>query len=451
VLRQLSCALVCALLGVPASAQVGTGDIYGSVKDESGAVLPGASVTLSRPFTRSAISDARGHFRFLRVDAGTYRLTVSMTSFQTIERDVRVTTGENVTLPPFELGITAMEETLLVTAETPVVDPRRVGTQTTLDKAELVQVPNARDPWATLRTVPGVLVDRVNVGGTDNGQQALFFAKGAPSTENTWNIDGVQIDDMAAGGAAPTYFDYDFFEELAVSTGGNPVEVQTGGVGLNFVTRRGTNQWHGSVKGYLTHDDFQWSNIRGTELEDDPRLQREDGSFADRGNHVQQITDYGFDVGGPLIRDELFVYGLYGRQDIPLVRVNQERHKTLLETFTAKLNWQVSPSTSTSLFWFNGKKTINGRSGFAGLEQPDETIWDQGSAFSGFLPFGIQGMLKLEIDHVFSPSLILRANYTNYDNGFGIFARNGGPRRRTSSRASRAVRPRSNGARSCGR
>jgi hypothetical protein len=85
-----------------------------------------------------------------------------MSGFATVNREVVVTTGQNVNLS-FPLKVSTRAEEVTVTAETPVVDTKRVGTATTLTKEELAQVPQSRDPWAVLKTVPGVLVDRANV------------------------------------------------------------------------------------------------------------------------------------------------------------------------------------------------------------------------------------------------------------------------------------------------
>jgi hypothetical protein len=414
-------------LAVSAHAQIGGGNIYGEVHDESQAVLPGASVTLSGPFTRSTVSTAEGQYRFINVPSGEYTLTVSMDNFTTVSRQVVVTTGQNYTID-FELKVAAVEETLLVTAETPVVDTKRVGTMTTITKAEATRIPNSRDPWAILRTIPGVFVDRVNIGGNESGQQSAFQGKGTDDADATWNLDGVQIDDMAAAGATPTYFDYDVFEEMAVTTGGNDISVQTGGIGLNFVTKRGTNQFHGSVRGYLVHDDMQWSNIGGTELENDPRLTLPDGSLSDKADHIEQIADFGADIGGPFIKDKLFGYFSYGKQDIRLRRTNQSQDKTVLETWNAKLNWQISQNTHFSGFFFNGKKSKIGRaSGIFGFQEDALSLWDQGNQYENFMPLDIHGMLKFEVNHIFSPNFFMNVKYTNYDTGFELAARNSGP------------------------
>ena len=127
-----------------------------------------------------------------------------------------------------------------------------MGTATNFTQDELSRVPNSRDPWALLRTVPGVTLDRVNIAGNETGQQSSFVSKGGRQGDAVWTMDGVPITDMATAGASPTYFDYDAFDEIQISTGGNDIKQATGGVGLNFVVKRGTNQLRGTARGYFT-------------------------------------------------------------------------------------------------------------------------------------------------------------------------------------------------------
>ena len=75
-----------------------------------------------------------------------------------------------------------------------------------------------------MRAVPGVLVDRVNIGGNETGQQSNFASKGTRPQDASWTLDGIEITDMAATGASPTYFNYDNFEEIQVSTAGNDIK-----------------------------------------------------------------------------------------------------------------------------------------------------------------------------------------------------------------------------------
>jgi hypothetical protein len=417
----LGAALLMGLLPATTKAQVSTGNIYGQVSDASGALLPGATVTLTGPNigTQTTTSGSDGSFRFLNLDPGTYRVVVDLPGFSNVTRDVIVNTGTNANLT-FALKVAGVEETVTVTAETPVVDPKKMGTSTTLTRDELSEVPNSRDPWAVLRTIPGVVVDRVNIAGNESGQQSNFTGKGADIKDSIWSIDGVNVTDMAAIGSSPTYYDYDAFDEINVTTGGNDLRIQTGGIGINFVTKRGTNDFHGSLRGFYTYHGLQSTNLPA-ELLHDPRLQLPDGSFSDKANHIDQIADYGADLGGPILRDKLWFWGSYGKQDIRNVNFNQTKDKTLLKDYSAKLNWQATSNDMVSAFFFNGAKEKFGRApGLEGVE-PDSFLWNQTNQY----PDGPHGLWKGEWNHVFNPSLTVNAKYAYYGAGFGFTPRGG--------------------------
>ena len=420
--------LALALAGT-ASAQIASGNVYATVKDESGAAVPGVNVTITGDVgTRSTVSGADGAFRFLNLNAGEYTVTLALSGFAKTVRRIRVTTGENVDVA-FTMKVSGVEETIEVTGETPLVDTKKRGTATTMTSAELSEVPNARDPWAVLRAVPGVLVDRVNIAGNENGQQANSSSKGSVSADQTWNLDGINVTDMSATGASPSYFDFGAFEEITVTTGGTDLKMQTGGSGVNLVTRRGTNKFHGSVRGFLAHKKLSFGNISDqsqapyspANLSEDPRLENPDGSFRDQGDHIEQISEYGFDLGGPILKDKLWFYGTYGKQDIRLQRLAGTPDKTLLPSYNFKLNWQASSKTMVSAFYFLGSKQKFGRSPGTGLQEADTMLWDQDNAFTeGGLP---GGFWKLQIDQTFSPNFFVSAVGAYYDTGFGLASR----------------------------
>ena len=99
------------------------------------------------------------------------------------------------------MSVAAVAESITVTGESPVIDTKAMGTATNFTQDELARVPNSRDPWALLRTVPGVSLDRVNIAGNETGQQSSFVAKGARQGDAVWTMDGVPITDMATAGA----------------------------------------------------------------------------------------------------------------------------------------------------------------------------------------------------------------------------------------------------------
>ena len=112
----------------------------------------------------------------------------------------------------------------------------------------LQRIPSARDPWVILQQTAGIAMDRENIGGNMSGQQSNYVSRGANPTNNKWSLDGVDITDMAATGASPTYYDFDAFQEMTINTGGVDVTQQTGGVGINLVTKSGTDRFSGSAR-----------------------------------------------------------------------------------------------------------------------------------------------------------------------------------------------------------
>jgi hypothetical protein len=394
-----------------ASAQVARGNIYGKAVDVSGGVLPGVTVTLSGEFgTRTTTTTEAGEFRFLNVDQGRHVISLDLSGFKTLRREITVLTGQNVDLT-FELQVAAVEETVTVTAETPVVDTKKVGTSTIVTHDELSKIPSSRDPWALLRTVPGVIVDRVNIAGSESGQQSYYTAKGADQKDSVWSIDGVVITDMAALGSSPGYYTYDTFDEINIATGGSSAATATGGLGINMVTKRGTNQFRGGVGGYFTHDDLQWGNIPD-ELVGDPRLK---GS--DKADHTQQIADWSAELGGPIVKDKLWFYGSYGSNDIRVINLNQQMDKSVLTNWSAKLNWQAGSNDMVSAFWFLSEKEKIGRVGAAGsLTHLEGTRWDQG----GNYPQQPHGLSKIEWNHIFGPNFFLNAKGSYYSTGFSL-------------------------------
>jgi hypothetical protein len=403
-------------LAAAASAQVATGNVYGTVSDESGAFVPDVAVTIAGELgTRTTTSGADGNFRFLSLDRGDYTVTLAHPGLATVSRAIRVTTGENVELS-FILKLAGVEETVEVTGETPLIDTKKRGTSTTMTAEELSQVPNSRDPWGVLQAVPGVLVSNVNVAGSENGTQPAFVAKG--TGEHMWNLDGLVITDMSATGGSPTYYEFGAFQEISVTTGGNDLASQVGGININLTTKRGTNGFHGGGRFLISHDDLSFGNVPEA-LANDPRLLNPDGTRRDQADHIQQITDYGFEFGGPIVKDKLWFFGTWGKQDIRLVRLNGLPDKTVLPGDTVKINWQATPRTMVSGLYFHGQKEKWGRDpGYYGTVGEESFNWDQTNAsVPGGLP---SGLWKLQVDHTFSSNLFVSAKGAYYDNGFAL-------------------------------
>lgn len=405
------CVVFLAATATVALAQLQSGNISGTVKDEQGGVLPGVAVTLTgsgAPLTFTTETD--GQFRFLNLPPGTYKLTAILQGFGTVIREeIVVSVGQNVDLP-IGLKVARVQESVTVTGASPVVDAKQMGTSTNFTQAELSRIPTSRDPWALLRTVPGVTLDRVNVGGNETGQQATFVGKGARRDDAVWTMDGVPITDMATNGASPTYFDFDAFDEIQISTGSNDIRQATGGLGLNMVVKRGTNQLRGTARGYFLNEGLESSNL--------PAELVARGRTPATADHNQQITEGGIDVGGPIVREKLFFWGSYANQDIRLYRLSANgTDRTILKTYNVKINYQASQNDSINFLFFNGDKIKNGRAPGNALFEPTSARWDQGNYYT---ENPLHGLWKIEENRVFGSNLFVTGKYAYYNTGFTL-------------------------------
>lgn len=225
-------------------AQVRTGTIWGHITDTQGAVLPGVSMTLKSPFSAplSAVTDAQGIYRFPSLEPSKdYALTAELQGFKKEEKTgIVVILGQQSRIDlTLEQG--KLEEEVTVTALNPTIDAKTITVGKNLNQDSLQSLPTARDPWNVMQMVPSVMLDRENVGGNESGQQGSTYAKGDPTggSQNLWFVDGLNVNDQGGGGGVATYWDFDSFEEMSIVTGGADVTIQTAGISVNFVTRRG--------------------------------------------------------------------------------------------------------------------------------------------------------------------------------------------------------------------
>jgi hypothetical protein len=364
-------ALVVGILAftLPVFSQVGTktGSIYGKAVDDKGAPLPGVSITLESDVipTQTATSGASGGFRFANLPPGNYSVNFSIEGFTEVrQEEVRVSTGSQV-----QLEITmkpSLAEEFTVIGETPVVDTKKTGTSSNFNRDYLEEVPSARDPWTIIDQTTGVDSDRYNVAGSESGQQAAFIARGGTNQNTVWNYDGVNATDPGAIGASPTYFDFDAFEELNISTGGNDASVGGGGVVVNIVTKRAGNKWEGNVSYFYSGDSLQGDNTPD-----------ELAAIGAKSNRLDEVKDWGFDLGGPIIKDKLFAWGAYHRNEIGLITTANTLDFTKLEdvNFKANMNWNAS--NESQFGYFKGEKSKSGRAGISAAIQAPETLWNQ--------------------------------------------------------------------------
>lgn len=394
------------LLAVGAMAQVRTGNIYGSVRDAQGAPLPGVAVTLTAPFgaPMTQVTDDLGIFRFVNLTPSKeYALAAELQGFKKAEKTgIIVVLGQQSKIDlVLEQG--ALEEQVTVVAVTPTVDAKKTSVGKNVTQEILQSLPSSRDPWNVMQMAPGIIMDRENVGGTESGQQASYIAKGGDSGNGVWAVDGVVVTDPAAIGASPIYWDFDSFDEMNVVTGGADVTVQTGGVALNMVTRRGGNKVSFGGRFYLTDSKFQakYSDEKLAEF----------GLAPGFYNKINNIKDYGFNVGGPVVKDKAWLWGSYGVQDINTLAVTGTLVKPLITDYTGKLNLQIIPSNRFEAMYIAGAKQFLGRS----ASQTFPEGLDQDSPYHFGSP-----IFKIQDEQMFGNNLLVSLKYAYMDSAFSM-------------------------------
>jgi hypothetical protein len=402
-------ALALGLAGVsPAAAQVFTGRIDAVVTDSTGAVLPGVTVDISGPQNSSTVSDAKGEAHFLNLAPGTYTVTAKLSGFgDYLNKNVPVLVGKAADLK-ITMAVAGVNTQVEVTAEAPVLDAKKTSTSTNITQEELQEVPSSRDPWVVLQSVPGVVTDRVNVGGAESGQQSGYVAKGASGGENTWNMDGVAITDMAALGSSSTYYDFDMFQEMNVSTGGADLKAATPGVQMNMVLKSGSNTPRGSARVYFENESMQSKNLPAD-------LQSTIGAATGgKGNRTQQYKDMGFELGGPILKDHAWAWGAIGNTDVRLLTLANTPDKTLLKDYSFKGTGQFNSNIRGNFTYYRGAKLKYGRG--ASVNNPPETTFDQG---------GPTQVYKGEGNFVLGRNVFLSANVSHVSGGFFLKAEGG--------------------------
>ena len=293
-----------AVAALPVAAQVQTGSILVRVSDQQGGAVPGVTVTLTSPVlvsgTMTGVTDAGGVNRFPSLQPGMYSVKLELQGFRTVIREsVLVQVGQTVPLD-LSLSVATVAETVTVTGSSPVVDTTTANTSVNLGEQLLQATPGGRDIWSLVEyKVPSLLITRPDVGGTSGGLQGVFNARGTNSSQNSSYLNGINVGDPAAIGAAGFYYDFDAFDDIQVSTGAHDITVPTSGVFLNMVTKSGGENWRGRGTFAWLGDATQTQNI------DDELLRY---GFRPETNAVDFVSDVNFSAGGPIIARKLRLF-----------------------------------------------------------------------------------------------------------------------------------------------
>lgn len=321
--------LACLALAGPAWADgTQTGSIAGTIRDASGAPLPGAMInakSVKSGFTRDTVSAANGTYTLRLLPIGDYAVTVSLTGFQKVTTTASVYTEKN-TLFDAALKLSTVTEAVVVSAELPVVDKTQTNSQTTVNANFTQKLAVGRSYQSLLQLAPGV------TGGANPN------VRGALSSNNVYLFDGVDTTDTATGTFGQN-FNYEAIQEVAVNTGGYSAEYgrASGGV-ISVVTKSGGNDFHGSAKVIMTNDrwnaqNYQTNQVTGASLE---------RPIFDEIQYREAAT-----LGGPFVRDHLWFFGSFeyakttSAQSQTLGGENYQQ-ATTAKIWNAKATWAIS-------------------------------------------------------------------------------------------------------------
>jgi len=328
-----------------------TGKITGVVTDASGGVVASATVTAKSSALmseRTYHTQTDGSYLFDLLPPGIYTVTVTAQGFQSYqESNVVITAGFTATVNP-KLQLGQMQQVVRVESE-PVVDVQNVQTTTTFDQTLLQEIPSGRDPWSTVAQMPGATLSTFDVGGNNSYQQSTMQVHGSTPAEQIYAYNGLDLNWPGAnGGYTQFYTNHDSFDEFQVVADNAPASVPIGGVYMNMVTKSGSNELHGLAALYYLTAGLQ-AGVK------EPLFQ---GTPQPTASPFDMTRDTSASLGGPILRDRLWLFGSYRRYDLrqrilsvtdqnksPVVDVNHQTNTDL------RADWQFNQKNKLSLIW----------------------------------------------------------------------------------------------------
>ncbi len=328
-LRVRIAAAVFTLLLAPALAfaqATQVGQISGEVKDATGGVLPGATVTLAsvdRGLTRTIVSDEFGRFLFTAVPIGRYNVSVKLQSFQTTTLTDNLVEAERTTSLAILLKVAGIEVSTTVSGSTPIVDTKNQTLETRVRVEEFSKLAVGRSYQALMGSTPGVV-------GTGN-----VNAHGALSSNNIFMFDGVNTTDPTTGTFGAN-LNFEAIQEVVIRTSALGVEYGRGsGAVVDVITKSGTNRFEGSFKYLATNDN--WNEQNSTKAENAAATSLARVKF-DKVNSTYSGT-----AGGPVVRNRGWFFFTY--ED---ARATTPQRQTNGQTAALNQNYQ---QTTKSQFW----------------------------------------------------------------------------------------------------
>ena len=349
---------------VPMSALAQSSGIAGVVRDSSGAVLPGVTVEAASPAliekVRTVATDSQGRYNIINLRPGTYSVTFTLTGFNTVKRDEILLSAAFTANVNADLRVGALEETITVTGESPIVDTQNVVKRQIVDRDVIEAMPTSKN-WSTLGIMTvGVFSNQNDVGGSAGEHQNQLKAHGGSFNDRIVQLDGLMIANMACNYACTGISTNDgSTQELSFEFGAISAETGGGGVRVNIIPREGGNRFSGTAFFNYANAGLQGNNV-------DDALRAQNVTTADS---IKRINDTSFAIGGPLKKDKLWFWTAHRFWGYEQIRTNTfyegnpndfvfdpDRNRPGTETqkngsVDLRLTWQISPRNKISGYY----------------------------------------------------------------------------------------------------
>jgi hypothetical protein len=311
-LQRLVWAIMITLCPFLAQAQT-AGSISGEVKDTTGAAVPGVTVEAASPAliekVRSVITDSTGQYKIVDLRPGTYTVTFTLPGFATVKREGITLTGGFTATVNADMRVGSLQETVVVSGQSPVVDVQNVREQRVLTREVLDTIPTAKSVVNLAGLLPGMNVIQTStgaaqdVGGTGGDNfQGLTIHGGRRNDQQTL-IDGMSIAMMNAfaGSMEPNALGDGSIEQTIMGVSGHSAEIESGGVAVNIVPKQGGNTFHGNAFANFANTNTQANNYTAA--------LKAQGLVAPLP--IKSMSDVNPDVGGPILKDKLWFFVAY--------------------------------------------------------------------------------------------------------------------------------------------
>ncbi|HLQ37780.1 MAG TPA: TonB-dependent receptor, partial [Planctomycetota bacterium] len=431
------------LLPVLARAQ---SSITGTVKDASGAVLPGVTVEAASPVliekVRSSITDGTGQYRIVDLRPGTYTITFTLTGFSPVKREGFVLAADFVAAANAELKVGGLEETITVSGESPIVDVQTTKKQQTLDLDMLQSIPTARGYAAVMLLIPSM----VNSGGAAVNVQLspgmiVFGGRGGRGNEGQSQIDGLGTGAAINGGGVSGYGQLETAQEVVMTTAGGFGESEQGGPIVNFIPKSGGNSFQHHFYGSGMSNWMQSSNYT-TALQTAGMTTPQETLY---------LAEASLSNGGPIKKDRIWFFyntrysasgntlpGIYYNLNAgdatkwlyaPDLSRNVVNKQTGSINPTLRITAQVTPRNKLNLYWDPSSYRLSDNPAIGGITgptagAPETATVAGGTGFKG----GYSRMETLRWTSATTSRLLLEAGVSAYQQNWNGRERPGNDR-----------------------